>query len=296
MDNHKEKRTSVEKKIDEKIKIGQVNALVLDRITGVGAYLIAPNSDSKEGILLPQKELTPEMKKGDTIDAFIYQDSKDRAIATLRRPKIQLGEMAVLRVRDVTKIGAFLDWGLEKDLLLPYTEQPTKVQCGKHYLVYLYLDKTGRLCTSAKVYEHLQIDAPYIEGDWVNGYIYQIVNKLGALVAIDNKYHGLIPYKEMTDDIHIGNTVKARVTQIRKDGKLVLAVKKKAYKEIPLDASRILKKLEEADGRLPYNDKTSPAIIKKEFDMSKASFKRALGRLLKIDRIKQTAKGIELKK
>jgi len=274
------------------IEIGKVQTLTIERITPVGAYL-SDGFDTTEVILLPEKEVAKNSRAGDQIDVFVYRDSKDRLISTTREPKIQLGEFAALKVADVTKVGAFLDWGLEKDLLLPYNEQTVKVQKGRDYLVNLYTDKSDRLCATMKIYPLLKVGAPYKVGDWIEGYVYQINPEIGAFVAIDNLYHGLILIKDANSDIHCGEKVHARVSEIRNDGKLVLSPNKKAYKEIPKDAVVILTKLNESQGFLPYNDKTEAFIIKKEFDMSKSSFKRAVGKLLKEKKIRITERGIE---
>lgn len=274
------------------IEIGKVQTLTIERITPIGAYL-SDGFDTTDVVLLPEKEVPKNSRAGDQIDVFIYRDSKDRLISTTREPKIQIGEFAALRVADITKVGAFLDWGLEKDLLLPYNEQTVKVQKGRDYLVNLYTDKSDRLCATMKIYPLLKVDAPYKVGDWIEGYVYQINPEIGAFVAIDNLYHGLILIKDANSDIHCGEKVHARVSEIRNDGKLVLSPNKKAYKEIPKDAVAILTKLNESQGFLPYNDKTDAYLIKKEFNMSKSSFKRAVGKLLKEKKIKITERGIE---
>lgn len=279
------------------IEVGKIQNLVIDRISKIGPYLVDPQDkkEKKDSVLMPGKELPKGAAVGDTLSVFVYRDSGDRPIATLRRPKILMGELAPLKVVAITKVGAFMDWGLEKDVLLPYSEQITKVQIGREYLVELYLDKSGRLCATMKVYPKLENETPYKAGDWVEGYIYQINPEMGAFVAVDLKYHGLVPLKEMISaDVHCGDSVKARVTQIRKDGKLALSPNRKAYKEIPQDARVIYDKLMAAGGSLPYNDKTPPAIIAKEFHMSKASFKRAIGNLLKTKKIRITSRGITL--
>lgn len=274
------------------IEIGKVQTLTIERITPIGAYL-SDGFDATDVVLLPEKEVPKNSRAGDQIDVFIYRDSKDRLISTTREPKIQIGEFAALKVADITKVGAFLDWGLEKDLLLPYNEQTVKVQKGRDYLVNLYTDKSDRLCATMKIYPLLKVDAPYKVGDWIEGYVYQINPEIGAFVAIDNLYHGLILIKDANSDIHCGEKVHARVSEIRNDGKLVLSPNKKAYKEIPKDAVAILTKLNESQGFLPYNDKTDAYLIKKEFNMSKSSFKRAVGKLLKEKKIKITERGIE---
>lgn len=277
------------------IEIGKIQSLTVDRLTSVGVYLKAPDqktAHNEAAVLLPRKEVPQKLETGDQIEVFIYRDSKDRLIATTRKPKILLNEFAPLKVVDITKVGAFLDWGLEKDLLLPYHEQITRVQRGREYLAYLYLDKSNRLCATTKIYSLLKNNSPYQPGDWVEGYLYQINRELGAFLAVDNQYHGLIPSRELTSDYHCGDHVRARVSEVRKDGKLVLSPNKKAYKEIPKDAKTILDYLEQEGGFLPYNDKTKPSIIADEFKMSKSAFKRALGRLMKENKIRQTSAGI----
>jgi len=274
------------------IEIGKVQTLTIERITPIGAYL-SDGFDTIEVVLLPEKEVPKNSRAGDQIDVFIYRDSKDRLISTTREPKIQLGAFAALKVADITKVGAFLEWGLEKDLLLPYNEQTVKVQKGRDYLVNLYTDKSDRLCATMKIYPLLKVGAPYKLGDWIEGYVYQINPEIGAFVAVDNRYHGLILIKDANSDIQCGEKIHARVSEIRNDGKLVLSPNKKAYKEIPKDAVEILTKLNESQGFLPYNDKTEAFVIKKEFNMSKSSFKRAVGKLLKEKKIKITERGIE---
>lgn len=272
------------------MKLGTTQNLTVSALDDHGAIL----TDGEETILLPNKEVE-ELKEGDNVDVFIYKDSKDRPIATRKTPKLQLGEIAPLKVLSTTRIGAFLDWGLDKDLLLPFKEQTTKVQEGREYLVQLYEDKTGRLAATMKVYPSLSTDSNYKKGDWVEGYVYQINPKQGAFVAVDNKYNGMIPIDEVNDSVHNGNTVKVRVVEVRPDGKLRLSPTKTAYKEIVPDASKILTLLEINNGFLPFNDKSSPEAIKAEFDISKGAFKKALGHLLKYGFIEQTEDGIKRK-
>lgn len=274
------------------ITVGKTQVLTIERITAIGAYL-SDGSDEKNVVLLPEKEVPKNLRVGNEIEVFVYRDSKDRLISTTRQPKIELGSFAVLKVVDITKVGAFLDWGLEKDLLLPYNEQTVKVQKGRDYLINLYTDKSDRLCATMKIYPLLKADAPYKIGEWVEGYVYQINPEIGAFVAIDNLYHGLILTKDTNSDIHCGEKIHARISEVRNDGKLVLSPNKKAYKEIPKDAVVILTKLNESQGFLPYNDKTDAFVIKKEFNMSKSSFKRAVGKLLKEKKIRMTERGIE---
>ncbi|MEG0379495.1 MAG: S1-like domain-containing RNA-binding protein [Eubacterium sp.] len=277
------------------IEIGKIQTLSIDRMASIGVYLVAEDvqDKSKDSVLLPQKEVPEKAKPGDDISVFVYRDSQDRLIATTRKPKITLGEFVPLKVVDITKVGAFVDWGLERDLLLPYSEQILKVHKGRDYLVNLYIDKSNRLCATMKIYPLLKSGAPYKKDDWVEGYIYQINPELGAFVAVDNLYHGMVTQNDLSEDYHCGDKISARVTEVRHDGKLVLSPNKKAYKEIPKDDLLLLKKLNEKQGALHYNDKKNPKIIKKELGMSKSSFKRAVGKLLKEKKIKQTPDGIE---
>lgn len=274
------------------IETGKIQTLKINRITAIGAFLY-DGTDAQNVVLLPEKEVPKSARVNDDIEVFVYRDSKDRIISTTRRPKILLGEFGHLKVADITKVGAFMEWGLEKDLLLPYNEQTTKIQKGRDYLVYLYLDKSDRLCATMKIYPLLKVGSDHKIGEWVEGYVYQINPELGAFVAVENLYHGLILMKDADIDIQCGEKVNARISEIRLDGKLILTPNRQAYKEIPKDAILILTKMNENQGLLPYNDHTSPHIIKKELNMSKSSFKRAVGKLLKEKKVRITERGIE---
>lgn len=274
------------------IETGKIQTLKINRITAIGAFLY-DGTDAQNVVLLPEKEVPKSTRVNDDIEVFVYRDSKDRIISTTRRPKILLGEFGHLKVADITKVGAFMEWGFEKDLLLPYNEQTTKIQKGRDYLVYLYLDKSDRLCATMKIYPLLKVGSDHKIGEWVEGYVYQINPELGAFVAVENLYHGLILMKDADVDIQCGDKVNARISEIRVDGKLILTPNRQAYKEIPKDAILILTKMNENQGLLPYNDHTSPHIIKKELNMSKSSFKRAVGKLLKEKKVRITERGIE---
>ena len=277
------------------ISIGEIQKLKVKRSTSFGVYLTdLEGKNRNEEILLPKREVPKNLKAGDTIEVFIYRDSEDRLIATTRRPKITLGEVGLLRVKDITKIGAFLDWGLEKDLLLPFKEQTMKLIKGKKYLVGLYVDKSDRLCATMKIKDFLRTDSPYKENDWVKGTIYSINEDMGAFVAVDNKYHGMIPKKELIGVYAPGEEVELRVTKVREDGRLELSLRDKSYLQIDKDAERILEKAKEKGGFLPLNDNSSPEEIKKQLNMSKSSFKKAVGRLLKERKIRFEKKGIRL--
>lgn len=268
--------------------------LVIVKKVEFGVYLAGEEGDDQERVLLPAKQVSPEAKTGDKVRVFIYRDSSDRLIATTREAKLTLGKTALLKVAQVGKIGAFLDWGLEKELLLPYKEQTWRVREGEECLAALYIDKSNRLCATMKVYPYLELGSPYKKDDRITGRIYEISREFGAFVAVDDKYSGLIPVKEMYGSLTEGDIITARVTGVKEDGKLDLSIREKAYLQIEADAARILKVIESYDGVLPFNDKVSPDTIKSEMQMSKNEFKRAVGRLLKEGKITITDKNIEL--
>lgn len=264
------------------LEIGKRQLLTIVKKVDFGVYLAKEQeADPEEKVLLPRKEVPENAQPGDEIEVFLYRDSKDRMIATVRQPKLSLGEVAVLRVKENGKMGAFLDWGLEKDLLLPFREQVRKVRPGEECLVALYLDKSKRLCATMKVYHYLRTDSPYEKDQKVTGTLYEISDNFGAFVAVDNCYSALIPKKEPLGNARVGDTVEARVTEVLKDGKLSLSLRKKAYIQMNEDAQKLLKLLEEQGGELPVGDKSSPEKIKELTGMSKNEFKRAAGNLYK---------------
>ena len=273
-------------------KLGDYQRLVVVKLADHGAYLAENRDGESERILLPIKQVPEGTRVGSEIEVFVYKDSKDRPIATVNRPKLRCGEVALLKVKEVGKIGAFMDWGLEKDLLLPFKQQTKKVRVGEECLVALYIDKSTRLCLTMNVYDYLATDHNYKTGDEVEGRVYLISDNFGAFVAVDDEYSALIPKNEMYGDIKVGDILKARVTEVKEDGKLSLSIRKKAYMQMDEDAEKIMRVIEAFDGVLPFNDKASPEIIKREFNMSKNEFKRAVGRLYKERRIEITDTGI----
>lgn len=278
------------------IELGVKQRLYIDHTTSFGSYLCEEKNlgKTKEScVLLPAKQVPEGSKKGDGIDVFIYKDSQDRLIATTQTPKIILGELAVLEVVDVTKIGAFLDWGLEKDLLLPFSEQTVKVKVGEKYLIGLYVDKSDRLCGTMKVYDFLRIDSPYKTGDNVEGIVFGKNPEYGIFVAVDGKYNAMIPKNEAVKTLRIGEKIRGRVLEKREDGKLNLSIREKGYIQMDIDSAKIMEKLNESNGYLPYHDKSSPEDIRSVFGMSKNEFKRAIGRLYKEKRIEITNEGIQ---
>lgn len=272
--------------------LGKKVRLMIIKEVEFGVYL----GSSQDKVLLPKKQVPRGVEAGDPVEVFLYKDSSDRLIATTNEPKITLGELAALKVADVGKVGAFLDWGLEKDLLLPFREQTAKVKKGDEVLAALYVDKSGRLCATMKVYERLCQDSPYQKDDEVEGIIYDTSDNFGVFVAVDDRYSALIPKREAFGSLKVGERIHARVTKVREDGKLDLAVRKKAFLQMDADAQMILERMEENRGRLPFTDKADPERIKKEFGMSKNAFKRAVGRLLKEGRIEICEKSIEIRR
>lgn len=280
------------------IRLGEVQNLVIVKKVEFGVY-VAPESAvhdaelvKEQKILLPSKYVPEGKSVGDHVEVFVYRDSKDRLVATTLQPKLVMGQVARLRVAQVGKFGAFLDWGLEKDLMLPFKQQKKRVSEGEEVLVSLYIDKSDRLCATMNVYHDLRTDSPYQKDDRVTGTVYEISPNFGAFVAVDDIYSGLIAQKELYGDVRIGETITARVLQVKEDGKLDLSIREKAYLQIAGDAEKVAELIDRFGGALPFNDKASPEVIKRETGMSKNEFKRAVGNLLKNGRIKITEKGI----
>lgn len=276
------------------LQIGKINRLIIVKMTKFGAYLSESGTEKDEAVLLPQKEVTEEMKPGSSIEVFLYRDTRDRLVATLKSPRGQVGELAYLRVADTTAIGAFLDWGLEKDLLLPISQQTTRVKKGRKYLVKIYVDKSNRLCGSMEIEDHLKTTNGFTNGEMVTGTVYSVNPRIGAFVAVENQYFGLVHRSEIYKPFEIGDQATFRVVKTREDGKIDLSTKKLAYQQRDEDAEKILELLRMHQGFLPLNDKSDPKDINKYMATSKNAFKRALGKLLKERKIEQLDQGIRL--
>lgn len=272
------------------IELGKKQALMVVKKTDFGVYL----GTEEDKVLLPAKYVDEDIEIGDSISVFVYRDSSDRLIATTLEPLITLGEVKSLKCKAVTKIGAFMDWGLEKDLLLPYSEQSSPAAEGKAYPVALYIDKSNRLCATMRLYKYLKTNHNYKVGDNVKGTAYEKIDRFGMYVAVDDIFQALIPNKALYGHINIGDQISATVSKVHEDGKIELALRAPAYLQINDDAEAILAALNRRDGVLPFTDKAEPELIKAEFEMSKAAFKRACGHLLKEKKIKITQSTIEL--
>lgn len=275
------------------IEVGKYLNLKVLRMKDFGVYL--GEEDEEEAVLLPKKQVPEHTKVGDTIEVFVYRDSQDRKIATTNRPYLTVGEIGVLKVVSVAGIGAFMDCGLERDVLLPFKEQTTKVAEGKSYPVYMYVDKSDRLCVTMRLYQHLDQNSPYKKNDMVHGIVYEYKDHMGAFILVEGRYSGLIPKKELYQKVSVGEEIEGRIMNVREDGKLDVSLRKVAYVQMSEDAERIESRIDELGGVLPFTDKASPEKIKAEFGMSKNEFKRAVGHLLKAGKIEITDQEIRKK-
>lgn len=260
------------------MKLGEIQKLKIEKKVEFGVYL----SDGTDRVLLPKKQVPEDYKIGDEISAFIYKDSKDRLIATTNTPKLTLGQYGLLTVSQVNKVGAFMDWGLEKDLFLPFKEMTRQPNEGDEILVRVYIDKSERLCASMKgIYDMLSKKPPYQVGDEVEARIYEFGHDFGTFVALEDKYSAMLPRHEDVSKFRIGDVLMVRITGIKEDGKCDVTIRDKAYVQMDEDADALLDLIDSYAGVLPFTEKASPEVIKRETGLSKAAFKRAVGRLYK---------------
>ncbi len=273
------------------IELGKKQCLNVVKKVDFGVYL----GTKEERILLPKKMVPEDIEISDALEVFVYRDSSDRLIATTKEPFIQLGQLAKLKVSQVGKIGAFLDWGLEKDLFLPFKEQTTHVSEGKTYLVGLYIDKSNRLAATMRVYNMLSANHMYVKDSAVSGTVIEIKSEYGIFVAIDDKYYGMIPKDEIYGNINVGDVIYGRVSKVRDDGKIMISIRQKAYIQMEEDSKLIYEVIKEQNGSIPFTDKSDSELIKKHFNMSKNAFKRGVGRLLKEGLITIEKDSIKLK-
>ena len=276
---------------DDAFDVGTYQSLVILRFTDFGAYLGYEKSQAEESessnkneasILLPKKYLAEGAEVGDKITVFIYKDSDDRLIATTETPLISKDKVAALAVKEVSTIGAFMDWNLDKDLLLPFREMEGRVQEGETVLVRMYVDKSGRpACTMRDIWTYMSQNAPYNTGDVVTGRVFELGHDFGTFVAVDDKYLGMIPRHEKTQNFKIGDVLTLHVTGVKEDGKLDLSLREEAYKEIGSDGEILIKLLESYSGVFPFSERATPEVILRETGLSKNAFKRAVGQLYK---------------
>lgn len=282
------------------LKLGEKQRLSIVQREPFGVYLAEymPKKGQSlteiEKVLLPAKQVPEEFDIGDSLEVFLYKDSKDRLIATVHEPAMTLGQIARVKVAQTTKIGAFLSWGLEKDLFLPYKEQTKKVQANDEILVALYIDKSNRLAATMKLYPFLLTASDYQKDDMVSGYIYEVTEDFGVYVAVDDKYQARIPKKELYETLLVGEQIEGRIVDVKEDGKLDLSIRQKAYMQMTPDCEKILNMLNDHDGKLQIGDKSSPEEIRNLLNMSKNEFKRAAGHLYKEKKVVISDKQIKL--
>ncbi|MCK5822351.1 MAG: GntR family transcriptional regulator, partial [Bacteroidales bacterium] len=262
------------------------------RILDFGAYL---DGDNLGDILLPIKDVPEDCKPEDLLDVFIYMDSEDRIIATTQEPKAMVGDIKMLEVVATSKVGAFLNWGLLKDLLVPFSEQGQTMEIGKSYLVYTYLDeKTNRLAASAKLDRFLdQTPKQYAEEQEVD-LIITFQSELGYKAVVNREHSGIIYANEIYQTLKPGQKIKGYIKKIRSDGKLDLILQKPGFETIDQFSDQLLKELEKTDGFLAFNDKSDPEEIRTRFAVSKKVFKKAVGSLYKQKKIILENGGIRL--
>jgi uncharacterized protein len=273
------------------MKIGEYNTLRILRLTTVGAYL---GDEEDNDVLLPNKYLTHEMSVGEDIEVFLYKDSEDRLVATTEKPYITLNEFAYLRVKEVTPFGAFLDWGLEKDLLVPFREQTTKLEEDKYYLIYLKLDtQTNRLVATAKTNKYFSVDTSEIE---INKEVEILICEsfdLGVKIVIEGKFLGIVYHNDVTRKLRRGDYTIGYVYNIREDGKLDVRLEKSGYEKIEPNSERLLALINNRNGVLYLTDKSDPDDIRETVGMSKKTFKKAVGNLYKQKKIRINPDSLE---
>ncbi len=274
------------------MRLGEYNKLTILRFTSVGAYL---GDEEENDVLLPNKYLTEDMMLDDEVEVFLYRDSEDRLVATTEKPYIILNQFAYLKVKEVTPFGAFLDWGLEKDLLVPFREQAHKLEEGKYYLIYLMLDTaTDRLVATSKTNKVFSKD---VEGIQLNEEVSILIGDqtdLGVKVVVENKYQGLIYKNDIVDRLFRGETMVGYVFNIREDGKLDVRLTKSGGAKIEPNTIKVMYLLEKNDGKLNLSDKSKPEEINTLLGMSNKTFKQVIGGLYKNRVIKINDDSIEL--
>lgn len=280
------------------IKVGKRQKLKVNNFSSKGIFLDAQTGEEKDNILLPNNELEGrKFEIGDELEVLVYRDSEDRLIATLRKTYLTMGTIGKLVVTDINeRLGAFLDWGLKKELLLPFSQISGEIKVGDEVLVGLYEDSKGRLSATMKIYNFLMSNKDYVKNDIVEGTVYRINSDIGIFVAVDDRYFGLIPKSECFRKFSVGEKIEARIMRVRDDGKLDLALRDLAFMQMDKDAELIMSKMKILKTHFRFNDNSDPEVIKEYFGISKKAFKRAIGNLLKEQLIEKTDKGFSTKK
>jgi predicted RNA-binding protein (virulence factor B family) len=274
------------------VEIGKINTLDVNRETDNGFYL---DGQEHGEILMPQKFITDEVRKNEYASVFVYTDSEDRLVATTETPKAIVGEFAMLKVAATSRFGAFLDWGLPKDLLVPFREQKAEMQVDKSYLVYVYLDlQTNRIAASAKIDKYLDNTPPeYEEGAEVDLIIADETD-LGFKAIVNMEHWGMLYKNQVYSKLSYGQTVKGYISKVRADEKIDLLLEKPGYEKVDAISQKILDELKENNGFMAVSDKSSPEMIKAMFGISKKNFKKAIGGLYKQRIVLFESDGIKL--
>ena len=275
-------------------EVGQILELEASKVTPQGIYLI---NEEQEEILLPNKYIPADLKLGEMVEVFVYTDSEDRPIATTLEPKVKMNTCAFLKCVDVNQYGAFFDWGMEKDLMVPFSEQFLRVTAGKRYLVYLYLDKvTSRLVGTTKMGRFIRQNKVEIKaGDQVN-LLVSGETEIGYKVIVNNKHYGMVFKNEVFQKIEIGDKLKGFLQRVRKDDKMDITLNSSSLTDVEVLANKIFERLLKEGGKLNFSDKSAPEVIYKEFQVSKKAFRRAAGILYKERKIVITPEDITLVK
>ncbi len=273
------------------VKVGDFNVLKVLRAVDFGFYL----DDGSEGILLPKRFVPEGLLPGDEIKVFVYHDSEGRLIATTQRPKGIVGEIVKMKAVSITNLGAFLDWGLMKDIFVPKSKQLSGMRQGAEYLVKIYLDEqTGRVAATEKIEPFLSNESLTVkEKDIVDLTVYRRTD-IGYLVIINNKHTGVLHFNEIYQSIGVGDKLKGFIKTIRPENKIDVVVGKPGYNRVEDEAEKIIRLLKENNDYLPYHDKSDPEEIYSFFGMSKKAFKMATGNLYKQQKIALTKTGIKL--
>lgn len=275
--------------------LGRVVSLPVRRFAPPGAFLAPDATDLAPGaptILLPRSEVPAGTKEGDELSVFVYLDSEDRPIATASPPQLTLGEVTFLTVKDVGRVGAFFDWGLMKELLVPHAEQTRELFVGERHPIGLYLDDSGRLAGTMRVTEMLRGEGDFKLDEWVEGEAWRNEPELGLFAILEKRFVGLLPASE-PHELARGTVTRFRISSVLPDGKLELSLRGHAHEEVQGDAQKILDVLDRGGpgGAPRFGDRSSPEEIRRLFGLSKKAFKRAVGRLLKERAVAVDAEG-----
>jgi predicted RNA-binding protein (virulence factor B family) len=274
------------------IRIGKTNTLTILRDTTVGMYL---GDNENQAVLLPKKYILPDFKINDEVEVFVYKDSEDRMIATTLKPFAEVDQFAYLEVTSVSKVGAFMDWGLEKDLFVPFKEQKHKMMEGYSYVVYVYLDELSeRIVASGKINKFIGNDVLTVEqGQEVDLLVYNETD-LGFTCIINGRHKGLIYHNDIFTDLKIGDQVTGYIKLIRENNLVDLSLQKPGFKHVLSSTEKIMEYLTSHNGYLELTDKSSPDLIERRFDMSKSTFKKSIGILYRQRKVTIHDDGVRL--